>query len=382
MKRIGLNIICNNDAAIIGKMLESARAIADVIVAVDLGSTDETISLIRKFGFLSNILTFVYKRPFDNFCNSRNYALEKLHEVVQELSWLPQQTWCLTLDCDERIKVGEKFSKDTLADDLYLVPASHENDYFMKRTLFRLSADFHWENPVYEVLTSEKEPIKTSSLPSLSITREHKPTPVKTWVGYAQLLSGYAEAGHQDFQTLYHLGEIYKSAGDYLAAEKYYTIAAQLDTSTSKQKALAQHHQAANKFALNENWENIQSLFLQSYNEDMQQAESIADLIRHYMAAKQWPIAHLFSSFAYDIYHNKPPELDDNGSRIEKSLYQWELLFFHSICCYHTKRTQEAKALRKTLKKYALSHMEDFSPRQLISILCSPVLFSSGKIKS
>ena len=67
MGKLALNFICKNESHVIEKMLNSAKTITDLIVAVDTGSTDGTQDIIRKFGEENNIPTYVYDRPFDNF---------------------------------------------------------------------------------------------------------------------------------------------------------------------------------------------------------------------------------------------------------------------------------------------------------------------------
>lgn len=267
MKKIGLNIICNNEAPAIGRLLESVRSVVDVIVTIDLGGTDETVSILRKFGFLSGIPVFIYKQPFDNFCNSRNYALEKMHEVARELSWQPMQVWALAIDCDETVQVSDKFDKEQLSADLYLLEARCGPKRFLKQALFKLSVD---------------NPLSTMTLPSLRIT-----VPKKKDSG---------KAGQE-----------------------------------------------------NKPWKDVQPSFLLAFNENMQQAESLAPIIRHYMKTKQWNLAHVYSSFAYDTYHTKPPELDPSGIPINQSLYEWKLLFYHYVCCRHTRRQREVKRLRNQL---------------------------------
>jgi glycosyltransferase involved in cell wall biosynthesis len=42
MGKLALNFICKDESHVIGKMLESAKSITDLIVATDTGSTDGT----------------------------------------------------------------------------------------------------------------------------------------------------------------------------------------------------------------------------------------------------------------------------------------------------------------------------------------------------
>ena len=71
---------------------------------------DNTIEVIMEFGQKNNIPTYCFEREFDNFSNSRNYALEKLKEVVSELNWNPNDVYHYWIDCDE-VMIVDKFKK-------------------------------------------------------------------------------------------------------------------------------------------------------------------------------------------------------------------------------------------------------------------------------
>ncbi|MBI4570870.1 MAG: glycosyltransferase family 2 protein [Chloroflexi bacterium] len=58
-------------------------------VVVDSGSTDGTVALARRLS------ARVYERPFDNFSNQKNYAVEQA-----------RGDWVLMLDADERVSPG------------------------------------------------------------------------------------------------------------------------------------------------------------------------------------------------------------------------------------------------------------------------------------
>ena len=110
--KLALNFICKQEAHVINRMLNSCKAITDLIIAVDTGSTDGTQELIRKFGEENNIPTYVFERPFDAFDKSRNHGFVKLREVIKELNWKPEEVFFYWFDCDEQLIVDlvEKFN--------------------------------------------------------------------------------------------------------------------------------------------------------------------------------------------------------------------------------------------------------------------------------
>ena len=58
-----------------------------------------------------NIPTYVYERPFDNFCNSRNFAMKMSKD---------KSDYCLWKDLDEILYIDSKiFDKQKLDKGLY-----------------------------------------------------------------------------------------------------------------------------------------------------------------------------------------------------------------------------------------------------------------------
>ena len=55
MPKLALNFICKDEERVIERMLNSSNGILDLIVALDTGSTDRTIELIKKYGVDNNI---------------------------------------------------------------------------------------------------------------------------------------------------------------------------------------------------------------------------------------------------------------------------------------------------------------------------------------
>ncbi|GGB24006.1 hypothetical protein GCM10011511_54870 [Puia dinghuensis] len=365
-------------------MLGSVRPIIDLIVAVDTGSSDKTISTIKEFGSSAGIPSFVFERPFDNFCNSRNYALDKLHNVVAELGWLPAEVWGLIVDCDEVLQISDKFAKGQLETDLYLVAVKREEEITVRRALFKLSGGFRWESPVHEMIVWKDVAITVSGMRELFIKYETKGASwkgnlEKKFLNYVRILLEHEAEGHSDCRTLYNIGDSYMAAADCcksknkareyrLAAKKYYITALNLTEIGVQEKVIISQHLAESMDFLKEEWPKTQELLLSAYSLYMQKAESLAEIIRHYMTAKKWNIAYLFSSFAYKECNGRPPALDVIGGMININLYEWELLLYYSICCYFTGRGQEAKMLRKQLMHYVLTHMDNFTIKDLILI--------------
>lgn len=86
-KPLSVAIICKNNAATIGRTLESVRGLGMEIVAVDSGSTDETLGMLRREG------ARVIEHRWKGYVRTKQFALEQC-----------TQPWALSLDSDESLE--------------------------------------------------------------------------------------------------------------------------------------------------------------------------------------------------------------------------------------------------------------------------------------
>lgn len=87
-------MIAKNEENTIGGCLASVQHIADKIVVVDTGSTDETASIAAKYG------AEVRHVEFDNFAQARNASIEAV-----------DSDWILWIDADERLAGSDKLRR-------------------------------------------------------------------------------------------------------------------------------------------------------------------------------------------------------------------------------------------------------------------------------
>ncbi len=102
-------IICCNEAHIIAKTLSQARLLADEIVVVDSGSSDQTLEIAKQFA------DKIIKQNWLGYAAQKNFALEQTsHE------------WVLSLDADEVLSdAGIVEIQETLKQasaDVYKIP--------------------------------------------------------------------------------------------------------------------------------------------------------------------------------------------------------------------------------------------------------------------
>jgi len=383
MPRLALNFICKNEARVIHNMLVSAAPITDLIVAVDTGSTDNTIAIIQAFGVSKGIPTYVFERPFDNFCNSRNFALDKLREVVSILGWPLNDTWGFFVDCDEMARIASGFQKEDIDKDFHFVTAYTDSGSFQRDMFFHLSKKLWWEGPIHELLVWEDADITHG--PALNICIEYG-TSGASWRGsqeekflrYARLLSEYVEEGHAEFRWVYYTGSSYATAAENckskirrrkwaLLAKKYYEWATRLPVHTVDEPILLRRRLAMIKIMLNESAFEIHSLLLSAYKLDPRRAEALSDLITWHQSAKRWQTAYIFSSMAKNTFHGHLPK-GNNMAELENPLYLWKLLVLHFISCWRLGLKVEGLQTRLLLKDCIEQHPKYFTLRDLVYI--------------
>jgi glycosyltransferase involved in cell wall biosynthesis len=86
MTPLSVVVITFNESAHIARCLESVRSIADEVVVLDSGSTDDTVAIARSFG------ATVHTRPFEGYIEQKNHALG-----------LATHPFILSLDADEAL---------------------------------------------------------------------------------------------------------------------------------------------------------------------------------------------------------------------------------------------------------------------------------------
>lgn len=398
MKKTGLNFICKNESHVINRMLESVCPITDLIVAVDTGSTDNTISLIRQYGNEKKIPTYVFERPFDNFSNSRNYALTKLKEVVNLLNWNSEETWGFWIDCDEIMEI-KFFSKDILEKDIYYVTIYSENIFNSRQLFFNLSKQVYWVGPIHEYIKSKENNITEDVIKGIQIKYEKAGASWKLnlenkFLSYVAKLKEYVNDGHVEFRWLFYIGDSYNAAAmacrdkeksrKYLIlATKYYEEAASGKLDTRDEKYRVYERLAGNKIRLNCSWAEIHQTLLKTYTIDKRHAEPLSKIIEYYISTKQWSIAYVYSSFTFSNFHNNKP-IDHDISEIIPCLYQWKIAFYHYIICIQLGKIKDGIQLYRELINLLKNHSDIFETqdRLLIRLHSPSIIVWRNKIKN
>lgn len=152
-RKFSLTMIVKDEENCIKRCLDSVRDLADEIVIVDTGSTDQTVEICRSY----NAQIFSY--PWNNnFADARNFGLNQV-----------KGEWILWLDADEEViwENQDLFKEDTLFKnyDAFSVPLINfygdqvnldEVAQIAQPRIFRNHKGFRFENKIHEWLNLSK----------------------------------------------------------------------------------------------------------------------------------------------------------------------------------------------------------------------------------
>lgn len=366
MNKLCLNFICKNESHVILRMLESSKSVTDLIVALDTGSTDNTIELIKKFGQDNNIPTYVFERPFDTFSGSRNFSMEKLIETTKSLNWDLSKTWGYWYDCDEQLVVSDSFNKESLDKDLYMLNAHIGSSEYTRNTLFRLSCPVKWVGPVHEFITPLRSDITSGLISGLDVNvsmdgGSWKDGNIqKKYRDHATILENYINNEDRDPRWVFYTAQSYHDSANVpnnkpenderlRRAAKYYKERVENPGGYPEERYYAQYRLGLIYKVLDRPWVETKTELLKAYSMDPIRGESIKVIIDHYQQTGDWNMSYLYSSFAISTYHNQNP-YPNRLLFVDGSLYNWKFLESHAASCFYTGRNKEGVDCFKQIK--------------------------------
>jgi glycosyltransferase involved in cell wall biosynthesis len=383
MGKLALNFICKDESPVIEKMLESAKSIVDLIVVNDTGSTDGTQQIIKNFGEKHGIPTYVFERPFDDFEKSRNHAMQKLRDVVNELGWNPDQVHGFWFDCDETLVIDSKFSKNQFTKDLYMINTYIGAMKYTRNTFFRVSLPFRWYGPVHEFIVCDQQNI-TSGLAE-NIIVDVKMTG-SSWQGdisqkyldHAHKLEAYIAKDRKDPRWIFYTAQSYHDSASMKdnneenverlrRSMKYYKERVKRNDGYAEENYYSQYRVGTIMRILEEPWNLTHMELLKAYSMDPLRGESIKVIIDYYLQISDWNMAYLYSKFAKSNFHGKNP-YPTRLLFVDEAIYVWKFAESHAATCYYTNRMQEAKETFKEIIEISKKQPQYFTAEDLKKI--------------
>lgn len=149
MIKISLCMIVKNEEDVLGRCLDSAKAIADEIIIVDTGSTDRTKQIASQYTNLIYDFDWI-----DDFAAARNASFAKASGDY--ILWLDADDLILDKDRDAFLHL-----KETLPDDVSAVMMKYNvafdaqgnpTFYYYRERLIRNGLGMRWEGAVHEAI--------------------------------------------------------------------------------------------------------------------------------------------------------------------------------------------------------------------------------------
>ena len=377
MNKLALNFICKNESHIINKMLNSSKSIIDLIVVNDTGSTDGTQDIIKKFGEVNNIPTYVFERPFDNFDKSRNFAMDKLREVIKELEWDSDKVWGMWYDCDETLVINDNFNKEQFVNDLYMINTYIGQMKYTRNTFFRISKPFKWYGVVHEFIICDERNITSGLAENIHVNVEMTgaswqgdiPTKYKN---HAFELEKYIDQDRKDPRWIFYTAQSYHDAANIpnnkeesderlRRSLKYYKERVSRTDGYPEEIYYSQFRVGTIMRALEEPWSLTVQELLKAYSMDPIRGESIKVIIDYYLQMGEFNLAYLYSKFAKVNFHGKNP-YPQRLLFIDEALYEWKFAEAHAAACFYTNRRDESKLNYNEVVNISKSHPQYFTP--------------------
>jgi len=383
MGKLALNFICKDESPVIENMLESAKDIVDLIVVNDTGSTDGTQQIIKNFGEKYGIPTYVFERPFDDFENSRNHAMQKLRDVVTELNWNADQVHGFWFDCDETLVIDSKFNKAQFTKDLYMINTYIGQMKYTRNTFFKVSKPFRWYGPVHEFIVCDEQNITSGLAENIHV--DVKMTG-NSWMGdiaekyasHSYKLEAYINKNRLDPRWIFYTAQSYHDSASIKDNKeeneerlrrslKYYRERVSRTDGYAEEIYYAQYRIGTIMRIIEEPWHMTHMELLKAYQIDPLRGESIKVIIDHYLQMGEWNMAYLYSKFAKTTFHGKNP-YPTRLLFVDEATYTWKFAEAHAAASYYTGRMDEAKQTYQEIVNLTKTHPQFFTPDDLNKI--------------
>jgi len=331
-------MIVKNEAHVVQRCLASVKHLIDSWVIVDTGSSDGTQEIIKDA--LKDIPGEIYERPWKNFGENRNEALQLAENKADYL---------LFIDADDVLELDDSFVLPDLSADLYSVLQKEGTQTAREHHVCFLAKNqcFSWRGVVHEYLQAARLPISRELLKGAKIlyindgNRSKDPNKVQ---GDIKLLLREIESDPTDCRSIFYLARSYWSIYDGLMAMRYFAKRAEMGGDPLEVYHSLLYFAIAQK-NLNLGPEIFLDSLCRAHLYRPTRAEAIYEMIRHYAETQSYYLGYLLAKTAIDI-----PMTTDNLF-VESWVYDWGVPLYFYVCATQVGATDEAKEMSRQLAK-------------------------------
>jgi glycosyltransferase involved in cell wall biosynthesis len=360
MNRLILSQIVKNEEHCILTSLNSAiKEIVDMVVYVDTGSTDNTKEIILNWGKENNIPAYVFDRPFDNFCNSRNYAMEMARQMADKHGWKRDETWSMWLDADETALIDVKsFNKQKMDKDLYMANVFIGAMKYTRNTFARMSKPFKWYGPCHEFIICEDQNISSGLLEGYwvdvkMIGASWKGNIADKYKKHSAILEDYIDNEDRNSRWVFYTAQSYHDSATLpdnreeneerlRRSMKYYQERINRLDGYEEERFYSQFRIGTIMKVLEMPWCDTHQALIKAYAMDPLRGEPIKVIIDHYLSTQEWSLAYVYTKFAVTTLHNNNP-YPTRLLFVDESLYNWRFLEVHAAASIYCGKKEEAR---------------------------------------
>lgn len=391
MGKLALNFICKDESHVVETMLNSAKDVIDLIVVNDTGSTDGTQQIIKNFGEKHGIPTYVFERPFDDFEKSRNHAMQKLRDVVNELGWDANKVHGFWFDCDEALVIDPKFKKEQFTKDLYMINTYIGNMKYTRNTFFKVSKPFRWYGPVHEFIVCDEQNITSGLAENIHVDvkmtgNSWQGDISKKYISHAHKLEAYIAENREDPRWIFYTAQSYHDSASMKdnkdeneerlrrSLRYYRERVARLD-GYPEEIYYSQYRIGTIMRILEDPWNLTHQELLKAYAIDPLRVESIKVIIDYYLQMNEWHMAYMYTKFAKTTFHGKNP-YPSRLLFVDEATYVWKIAEAHSAACYYTGRMDEARSSYQDILQAMGTHPHCFTPEDIAKVNSNAQFFN------
>jgi glycosyltransferase involved in cell wall biosynthesis len=360
MPAICLNMIVRNEAAVIGRCLESVRPFISSWAISDTGSTDGTPEII--WASLAGIPGELSKHQWMDFSYNRNLALERA---------MGKADYILLIDADMVLNVetiANGHSLENLTEDAYFIRFSGAMDYSVIRLI---STKHRWEykGAVHEYIssTSSSAPVILSGV---SITHhEDGSARADKFEREIRLLTAEFEKEPDNPRTVFYLAQSYRDAGKPHEAMQLYERRVGM-RGWDEETWYSLYQLGRLQEAILGDFRIGYFTLLQAYQIRPTRLEPIYPIVRFFNEHKQYHLAYNLARLITEVGY--PPDI----LFVERPIYEYLLAYEYAICCHQTGRTEES------IRIIQLLELEGKIPLDLLQTLKNLGSSQSGSLAS
>lgn len=387
--KIVLTQIMKNESHVARRMLDSIKPIIDGICVIDTGSTDDSIEVVKKWGEDNGIETYVFERPFDDYEKSRNYSIQMAKETF--LNRDNHNYYGMWLDFDEQLIIEDKFNKNSINKDLYMLNVYIGQMKYTRNELYKLDKPFRFYGPIHEFIISDDKNITSGLMEGLRVNVQMdgaswKEDIAAKYLSHAHTLEKYINANRQDPRWIFYTGQSYHDSASVKdnkeeneerlrRALKYYRERISRPDGYAEEIYYSQYRVGTIMRNLEDPWHLTHQELLKAYAMDPMRGESIKIIIDYYLQVGEWNLAYMYTKFAKVNFHSKNP-YPNRLLFVDEALYVWKFAEAHSAACFYCGKKDEAAATYTEIVNISKSHPQYFTQEDMNKLNANSQFFN------